>query len=69
MKATELTMTDSQAVAAIRLALEAAADDRAAVVVIKSILHDVADSDPADTESVHRLVDAIKRSGAELRLA
>jgi hypothetical protein len=62
----ELTMSDSEAIAAIRLAMVGAANDRAAVAVIRTILADVSPSDPGDTESVHRFLEAVKRSRCEL---
>jgi hypothetical protein len=51
-----------EALDAIRLALEAAADDRAAVVVIRTILADGPPPRPKDTGAVKRLLRAVKRT-------
>lgn len=61
-----LTMTAAEAIAAIRLALAGAADDRTAVRVIRVLLEDAPESDPLETESVHRLIEAIHRSGCAI---
>jgi hypothetical protein len=52
-----------EALDAIRLAIEAAADDdRAAVIVIRTILADGPPPQPNDTGSVSRLLRAVKRT-------
>lgn len=65
----ELMMTDTEAIAAIRLAVTGAATDRAAVLVIRAILADTPASDPLDTQSVHRFLEAVQRSRCELAVA
>jgi hypothetical protein len=47
---------------AIRLAIEASADDRAAVMVIRTLLADSTPARPDDTGSVRRLLRAVKRT-------
>jgi hypothetical protein len=47
---------------AIRLALEASADDRSAVLVIRTLLADSTPPLPHETGSVARLLRAVKRT-------
>lgn len=54
--------TAREALDAIRLAIEGAANDRAAVMVIRMILTGAPPPNPQDTMSVRRLLRAIKRT-------
>lgn len=51
-----------ETVDAIRLCLEAAADDRAAVMVIRTLVADSTPMRPNDNGSVRRLLRAIRRT-------
>lgn len=58
----------TDAVGAIRLAMEAGADGRARLRVIRAILDLMPASEPGDTASVRLFLDAVRASKCELRV-
>lgn len=60
--------TAIEGIGALKLAMEAGADDRARVIVTRAILAEMSDPEPGDTMSVHLLLKAIRGSKVELRV-
>lgn len=63
-----MTYTATEGIGALKLAMEAGADDRARMIVTRAILEQLPDPEPGDTGSVRLLLDAIRGSKVELRV-